>query len=214
MVNPEYASVVTEILSNKNKRKFNESVDIAINLKQVDMSQPQNRIDTEIILPHGIGRDIRVGVFARGDMAERAKNSGCFMVISPDEIDKLGDDRAKLVELVENVDFFVSDAQLMPTIGKRLGSVLGRKGKMPQPIPPNADIKSIVERLSKSIRLRSRDKATFHARIGSETMSPEHLAENIETVVSNLLNILEKGRFNISSIYIKTTMSKAGRINI
>jgi large subunit ribosomal protein L1 len=136
------------------------------------------------------------------------------MVISPDEIDKLGDDRAKLVELVENVDFFVSDAQLMPTIGKRLGSVLGRKGKMPQPIPPNADIKSIVERLSKSIRLRSRDKATFHARIGSETMSPEHLAENIETVVSNLLNILEKGRFNISSIYIKTTMSKAGRINI
>jgi len=214
MANPQYMDVVKEMLSTKNKRKFSESVEIAINLRHVDLSQPKNRIDMEVLLPHGIGREIRVGVFARGDMAERAKAAGAYKVISPEEIEKLGDNRPELVKLADETDFFLSEAHLMPTIGKSLGSVIGRQGKMPQPLPPNADIKNIINRLSNSIRLRSRDKPTFHALIGSESMTPEDLAENIEAVVSKLLSTLEKGRYNIASIFVKTTMSKAMRIEV
>jgi len=214
MAKLEYVALVTKMLSDRQKRNFTESVEMAINLRHVDLTQPKNRIDTDVSLPHGIGRAIRVGVFARGDVAERAIVAGAYRVMGPDDIETLGDDRSQLAVLARETDYFLSEAPLMPTIGKRLGSVLGRQGKMPQPLPANADIAAIIERLSKSIRLRSKDKATFHVRIGSEAMPAEQLAENVEAVVSKLLSALEKGRYNVASIYVKTTMGKAVRVEV
>lgn len=100
----------------------------------------------------------------------------------------------------------------MPTIGRRLGVVLGPRGKMPKPIPPNADPRQIVENLRTTVRLRSKDKPTFHAPIGSTSMTAEHIAENIDAVVKRLSTKLQRGRMNIRSIWVKTTMGKAERV--
>ena len=100
----------------------------------------------------------------------------------------------------------------MPTIGKTLGTVLGPRGKMPKPVPPNADLTGIVKNLRKSIKVRSKSSKTFHTVAGSADMTKEHISDNIETIMKRLEVALEKGRINIGSVYIKTTMGSSERI--
>jgi large subunit ribosomal protein L1 len=203
---------VKEILEKSPKRNFKESIDLAINLKGIDMSKPKNRIDESIVLPSGCGREIRIGIFARGDTALKAEKAGANLIISPEEIPKLGGDKKKLRALIKDIDVLIAEAPLMPTIGKNLGSILAPRGKMPEPIPPGGDILPIIERLRKTIRIRSRDRLTFHASVGVRTMSAEELVNNIEAVLKRIESKLERGMQNVKSIYLKTTMGQAIRV--
>ena len=213
MASQEIVEAVKNALDEKNskKRKFVQSLDLVINLKDVDLSKPENRIDEEIELPKGRGKEARIAVFATGELALKAKGVA-DTVIQPEQIKELAEDKKKAKELAESHDFFVAEAPLMPTIGRTLGRILAPRGKMPKPIPPDADIESIVNKLKKSIKIRSKDKPTFHCLVGKEDMSPEDLAENIETILDRVESKLERGRMNIKSAYIKTTMGKAVRV--
>ena len=191
-------------------RKFSESVEIAINLRDIDLSVPKNRIDEDVILPKGRGRKIRVCVFASGEMAVKAKGAA-DLIIQPQEIEAYAGDKKKAKDLATSVDFFVAEAPLMPVIGRRLGVVLGPRGKMPKPLPPGADPVPLINSMRNTVRVRSRDKRTFHAPIGARDMPPEDLAENLDFIMRRLLGKLERGRFNIQSAFIKTTMGPAVR---
>ncbi len=191
-------------------RKFSESVEIAINLRDIDLSVPKNRIDEDVILPKGRGRKIRVCVFASGEMAVKAKGAA-DLIIQPQEIEAYAGDKKKAKDLATSVDYFVAEAPLMPVIGRRLGVVLGPRGKMPKPLPPGADPVPLINSMRNTVRVRSRDKRTFHAPIGSRDMPPEDLAENLDFLMRRLLGKLERGRFNIQSAFIKTTMGPAVR---
>ncbi|MDI6708935.1 MAG: 50S ribosomal protein L1 [Candidatus Thermoplasmatota archaeon] len=191
------------------KRNFKESVELAVNLKDIDLSNPKNRIDLELALPKGRGKDIKVALFGAGELAVKAKPY--TRVISPEELDKLSDKKAAKA-LAEEYDFFLADASLMPTIGKKLGTVLGPRGKMPKPISPLADPVAIVNNLKSTVRIKSKESKTLHVPVGTKDMSSEDLAENIETVLKKLEESLERGKLNIGSVYVKTTMGKSVRI--
>ncbi len=193
------------------ERKFGESVELAFNLENVDLSIPKNRIDEEVQLPAGRGKDPKIAFFASGELAVKAK-AVAERVIQPEEIDELAGDKREARKIANEISFFVSEAPLMPTIGRTLGTVLGPRGKMPRPIPPVADPGPLVENLRKSIRVRSRDKMTFHALIGTKAMSPEDLTDNAHAVVDRVLKRLERGEQNMKSIYVKTTMGPAQRV--
>jgi large subunit ribosomal protein L1 len=100
----------------------------------------------------------------------------------------------------------------MPTIGKTLGVILGPRGKMPKPVPPQIDITGIVKNLRNTIKIRSKADKTFHAIAGKEEMDKEHIAENIDAIIKRLESKLERGRMNIGSVYVKTTMGPSVRI--
>jgi len=134
------------------------------------------------------------------------------VVITPEEIKELAEDKKKAKQVAESCDFFLAEAPLMPTIGRSLGRVFAPRGKMPKPIPPDADIAPIVEKLRKSVRVRSKDRPTFHCLVGREDMPPEDIAENVENVLHRVESKLERGRMNIRSAYIKTTMGSAVRV--
>ncbi|HHF56367.1 MAG TPA: 50S ribosomal protein L1 [Thermoplasmatales archaeon] len=213
MASKEILEAVEKALSEENnkKRKFVQSVDLVINLKDVDLKKPENRIDEEIELPKGRGKEAKVAVFASGELAFKAKNVA-DAVITPEQIKELAEDKKKAKKLAEEYDFFIAEAPLMPTIGRALGRVFAPRGKMPKPIPPDADIEAIVNKLRKSIRIRSKDKPTFHCLVGREDMSPEDIAENVEAILERIESKLERGRMNIRSAYIKTTMGSAVRV--
>ncbi|MCD6447701.1 MAG: 50S ribosomal protein L1 [Thermoplasmata archaeon] len=213
MASKEILEAVEKALSEENnkKRKFVQSVDLVINLKDVDLKKPENRIDEEIELPKGRGKEAKVAVFASGELAFKAKNVA-DAVITPEQIKELAEDKKKAKKLAEEYDFFVAEAPLMPTIGRALGRVFAPRGKMPKPIPPDADIEAIVNKLRKSIRVRSKDKPTFHCLVGREDMAPEDIAENVEAILERIESKLERGRMNIRSAYIKTTMGSAVRV--
>ncbi len=203
--------LVKKALEGSKERKFKESVDLAINLRGVDLSQPKNRIEEEILLPKGRGRDIKIGVFGSGELAEKAKGIA-DVVIGPEQIEEYADNKREARKLVGNHNFFIAEAPLMPVIGKRLGAVMGPRGKMPKPITPGAEPSGMINSLKRNIKVRSKDRKTFHTMVGTKDMSPEDLEANIRAVVTRVTSKLEQGENNIASIYVKTTMGSAVRL--
>ena len=177
----------------------------------MDFSDPKNRIEEEIILPHGRGKESKIALFASGELAVKSKKH-VDLLIKPEEIEDLSKDKKNLKKIAEEHDFFIAEAPLMPTIGKTLGTVLGPRGKMPKPVPLHADVSGLVKNLRKTIKVRSRGAKTLHTVAGNEEMSKEHLADNINTIVKRVEGRLERGHLNIGAIYIKTTMGPPERI--
>jgi large subunit ribosomal protein L1 len=203
---------VRQAITEAPARKFSESIDLAINLHNLDLSQPANRVDTEIILPHGLGKPTKIAVFAAGETALRAKSAGADRVLSLDDIKALGEDKREARKLAEEFKFFIAETQFMPVIGKSLGPILGKRGKMPTPLPPTQDVTPQVQRLKNMVRIRSRDRPTFHLTIGNRNMDTKDLAENIEAVVTKLEQTLKDGKQNLKSVYVKTTMGPSIRV--
>jgi large subunit ribosomal protein L1 len=100
----------------------------------------------------------------------------------------------------------------MPTVGRVAGPILGPRGKMPVPVPPQAPIDAILDRERRVVILRSRERPFVKCKIGKESMSDEDLAGNIETILTNLVETLKRGANNIGSVYIKLTMGSAVKL--
>jgi len=204
-------TAVKKALEHSPKRNFVQTVDLSINLKDVDMSIPKNRIQEDIILPHGRGKPIKVCVFGSGEMLLKAKDVA-DRVVSVEELGTIADDKKQAKKMANEFEYFIAEAPLMPTIGKRLGIVLGPRGKMPKPIPPGADPKPMIDNLRRSVPVRSRDRLTFHTAVGTTDMPPEEIADNIEQIVKRLSTKLEKGTMNIRSAFVKTTMGPSEKV--
>ncbi len=193
------------------ERNFEESFDMVINLRELDMKRPDNRVNLRFQLPNGVG-DRKVMVFASGDLALRARRAGADEVVGPEELNELAGDKKEAKKKLKDYDVFVAEAPLMPTVGRIAGPILGPRGRMPTPVPPQAPIDDVIEQERRTVILRSRDKPFVHCIVGKEGMSDEEVAENIEAVIGNLARSTKRGMGNVSSVYLKTTMGKAVRL--
>jgi large subunit ribosomal protein L1 len=196
------------------ERKFTESVDMTINLKNIDMSQPKNRIDETILLPNGNGRVVKIAVLGSGDIVTQARESGVELIMGPEEIERLGGAPREARKVASEHQFFLAETQVMSLVGRWLGPRLGPRGRMPQPIPAGTDIRPIVERLRKSVKIRTKDKMSFSLKVGTTAMSEEEIAENIDAVLKRILSKLEMGDFQVRSVYIKTTMGPSVKVEL
>ncbi|HDN81223.1 MAG: 50S ribosomal protein L1 [Methanomicrobia archaeon] len=185
-------------------RNFTQSIDIVINLKDVSFKDPKNKMRQELVLPHGKGKDVKIGVFAEGDMAIRGKKLG-LQIFSKKELESISKDKRKARKMANAYDFFIAQADMMPLIGKVLGPVLGRRNKMPVIVPPTAPLDPIVEKLKNSIRINTRDTPIVQAIIGNEKMDDDKIVENGMAVL-NAVKRKYEGMNVLRSVYVKTTM--------
>lgn len=211
MAEKAIVTAVKKALEHSPKRNFVQTVDLSINLKDVDLSIPKNRIQEDIVLPHGRGKPIKVCVIGSGEMLIKAKEVA-DRVVSVEELGTIADDKKQAKKMANEFEYFIAEAPLMPTIGKRLGIVLGPRGKMPKPIPPGADPKPMIDNLRKSVSIRSKDNMTFHTSVGTADMTPEDIADNIELIFKRIGLKLEKGTLNIRSAFVKTTMGPSEKV--
>ena len=202
---------IKDALENAPERKFVESVDISFTIKDVDLKNPNNRIKEEIRLPSGRGKELKIAMFAAGEAATKAKDAGIH-VITPQEIEELGGKKGKAKKIANSYDFFLSEVPHMGLIGRYLGVVLGPRGKMPRPVPPTLDPSIIAAGLKSTVIVKSGDKMTFHAAIGTASQSQEELSANAMEIFNRVISKLERGIGNIRSLYIKTSMGPAQRI--
>lgn len=196
------------------KKGFNQTIELLITLKDLDLKKPTNRINEAVELPNSIGKPAPVCVIASGDLALKAKKGGADYVLEQAELDKIGKDKKALKKVVNDYEYFIAAAPLMAAVGKTMGTILGPRGKMPTPVPPNAPIESIIERHRRMIRVRLKDQLAVQAKVGTEEMLAEKVAENIQAVITRLEGKLEKGAKNIGSISLKTTMGKPVKVEI
>lgn len=195
------------------KRKFVESVDISFTIKDVDLKNPTNRIKEEIRLPSGRGRELKIAMFAAGEAATKAKAAG-VTVFSPQDIEDFGGKKGRAKKVANQFDFFLSEVPHMGLIGRYLGVVLGPRGKMPRPVPPSLDPGVLANGLRSTVIIKSGDKMTFHASFGTVEQSHEELMANVMEVFNRVTNKLERGVGNIRSLFIKTSMGPAQRIEV
>lgn len=204
-------TAVQKALESAKKRNFVETVELAINLRDVDLSIPKNRIQEDIVLPAGRGKTLKICVIGGGELALKAKDVA-DLVISPDELGALADDKKQAKKVANSIDYFIAEAPLMAVVGKRLGTVLGPRGKMPKPIAPGADPTAMVDQLRRTATIRTKDRKTFHVPVGTVDMKAQDIADNIDVILGRVEGRLEKGRHNIASAYVKTSMGPSEKV--
>lgn len=206
-------SAIKEAKERSKPRRFKQSVELIIKLRDVDVKKPENRINMTVPLPHPPPNKLaRVAVFATGDLALKAKEAGVDAVIDRDDIAKIASEKKEAKKIARSYDFFYAQPDMMPLIGRMLGRYLGPRGKMPEVLPPTADVKAMVDRAKRSIRLRIRDQPLVMCRIGTEDQSEKELAENASEVINALLRKFEPR--NIERMYVKLTMGPPVEVSL
>ena len=205
-------AAVKEVKANANERKFSQSIDLAINLQNIDMKKPEGKIQERIELPHSVGKEMKVCVIATGEMATKAKTAGASLVIEKAALEALVADKKKQKDIAKEYDLFIAEAPLMPLVGKSLGASLGPRGKMPTPVPPNANIEEQIEKNRNVVFVRMRGQPVIQCRIGNESMKDEELAENVQAVVRRIEGKLKRGIKNFRSVYLKTSMGSSIKV--
>jgi large subunit ribosomal protein L1 len=170
-----------ELLSSFSHPKFDESVELAINLG-VDPKHADQIVRGTVALPNGIGKDIKVLVFARDDLAEEAKNAGADFVGADDMVEKVKGGWT-------DIDVVVAAPDMMAEVGK-LGKILGPRGLMPNPKigTVTKDIaKAVTEVKAGKIEFRVEKNGIIHNIIGKVSFSKEKIVENTKVFVNAIL---------------------------
>jgi len=196
------------------KRNFSQSIELIVNLRDIDMKKPESKIQERIELPHAVGKQTKICVFASGELALKAKKAGADLVMGRKELEALAGDKKRRKALAQTYDFFIAEAPFMPLIGKILGSALGPKGRMPTPVPPSANIAELIKKYRKMVLVRLRGQPVLHCRVGAEEMPDEQVVENIQAVLRRLEGRLKRGFRNVKAVYVKTTMGQPVKVKI
>uniref|UniRef100_A0A7C3IKU8 Large ribosomal subunit protein uL1 n=1 Tax=Candidatus Methanomethylicus mesodigestus TaxID=1867258 RepID=A0A7C3IKU8_9CREN len=204
-------ALVDEAKKNSQKRNFEQAMELVVNFKGLDVKAPENRINETVSLSNPIGRDVKVCIIADGDLVVKARNAGADMVITKQEIDQYAGNKKAVKKLAEKYDYFAARTDLMATVGKTLGSVLGPRGKMPEPIPPSANVEPLIKKYRSAVRIKIRDQPAIRCRIGSEKMESKAIAENIMSVLNTIDRKIKLDQY-LSSIVVKTTMGKPAKL--
>lgn len=203
---------VKKVLEESKPRNFTQSIDVVITINDLDVNKPENRLDEEVLLPNGRGKDVKIAFIAEGELAYQAEQAGADLVIDKEQLEAYGKNRAEAKKVANTYDFFVAQSDLMPTVGRFLGPVLGPRKKMPKPIPASANPEVILGRLRSTVKVRVKDQPIVQSIVGSEDMTEAQIAENVDAVLDVLDRNLEKGQKQIKALYIKTTMGPVTRV--
>jgi len=196
-------------------RKFDESIDFIINLKDINLKDPKQRIDKEILLPNKIITKDKpnVCVIASDEILLKAKNLG-IDTIDSDGLVRLNNEEKKVKKkFVKKYDFFIVEDKMMPNVARYLARFLGPLGKMPKPFPsgygiisnPN-DLQVAIERYLKIIRIQLKKQLLIQVKIGKKSMAKEEVFENMKAIVEYIADQMPHKYNNIKSMFLKTTM--------
>lgn len=197
-----------DLLKQFDDLKFNQSVEIAIRLG-IDPKQADQLVRGSIVLPHGIGKTLRVCVIAKGDKAKEAQEGGADHVGDADLV-------AKIKDGWTDFDVCIATPDMMGLVGP-LGKILGPRGLMPSPRAGTVTMdvaKTINEYKAGKVEFRNDKAGIVHAIVGKIKFEKNQLVENIDAFVqyiNNLKPAAVKGQY-VKGITISATMSPGVRV--
>ena len=204
-MNKESILKALQELRKDKKRKFSQTADIIINLRNFNIKRENINIIAN--LPHKV-KDKKICAFL-------TKKSEIVDTITKPEFSKYKGKELK--NLVKKFDFFISVASLMPSVATSFGRDLGPLGKMPSPQlgllmkEEEKNIKSLMEKINNSVKIRSKEPSIKIA-IGKEDMKDEEIIENALSVYKAIFDVLPRKKENLKSVLIKFTMTKPIKI--
>jgi large subunit ribosomal protein L1 len=192
------------------KRNFSQTIELIINLKELDIKKEEGKIEEFIELPAGRGKPAKVCALIGLELKDSAKKF-CDSFVVSDDFDSF--DKRKIRKLARDNNFFIAQANIMPAIAKTFGRFLSPLGKMPSPkaghvVPPKANIEPLARILKRSVKVAIKKTPVFQTLIGTDNMSDEELQQNAFAIIDKLKVRLPKGEHNIKTVLIKATMGR------
>jgi large subunit ribosomal protein L1 len=210
--NKTISEAIKQAKSKAGDKKFNQTVDLILDIQEIDMKAPEGKIQEIVELPHDTLKPNAVCVIAQGETALKAKNAGAERVIERADLDALNGKKKELRQIGSQYDVFIAEAPLMPLVGRLLGPVLGPRGKMPIPVPPNSDIAALIKKHRNTVVVRMRNQPIIQVPVGTQQMKDEDLTENAMVVLRVLDGKLKRGLKNVKLAFIKTSMGEPVKI--
>ena len=211
--NKTIAEAIKQAKAKSGDKKFNQTIDLILDIVEIDMKAPEGKIQEIVELPHATGKPNKICVVASsGDFIVKAKASQADHVLERSDLDALNGKKKELRKLASDYDVFICEVPLMPLVGRILGPVLGPRGKMPIPVPPNADLTALIAKHRKTVVVRMRAQPIIQVSVGSQQMKDEELLDNTMTVLRVLDGKLKRGLKNVKYAFIKTSMGEPVKI--
>lgn len=182
--------------------KFDESVDIAVNLAKAP-KQAEQQIRNTIVLPHGTGKKVKILVFAKGEKEKEALEAGADYVGAEDLIEKV---KTGWIDF----DIVIATPDIMKEVGK-LGKILGTKGLMPNPKSGTVTFelkKAINEFKAGKVEFRNNKEGVVHLSVGKVSFDEKKIIENVEAFIKFFLKLpalATKGQY-VKSMFLSSTM--------
>jgi large subunit ribosomal protein L1 len=198
---------LVELRKNK-ERKFDQSVDLMINLQKFDVKK--NQLNFFISVPHKIKDKKICGFF-------EVKNNNVDTITRSEF--KGYSSKQEVKKLANKYDFFIAQASLMPVVATTFGRALGPTGKMPSPQlgividAGDRTINDLISKINTSIKIKIKE-ASVKISVGKQSMKDEELIENILAVYNAVFKVMTKGKENIKNIEVKFTMTKPQKIKV
>ena len=203
-----FLKAIEEIKKNSTKRKFDQTIDLIVNLKAFDVRREAFSIFIQV--PNKV-KDKKIGGFLE-------KRSKVIDTVTKDEFARFKD-KKDLKKLVNSYDFFIANAKLMPSIATTFGRTLGPAGKMPSPqlgivvSEEDAAITEIVKKVNSTVKVKVKEPSIKLA-IGLESLTNEQILRNAIAVYHKLIDTLPRKKDNIRNVKIKLTMGKPAIVEI
>jgi large subunit ribosomal protein L1 len=200
---------VNDLFADAKKRNFDESVELIITFKSLNIKNKDHRYHYFVTIPNPFLSKVKSIYFSKDKNAAVQLKGIVDKVIVEEDISKISKKEAK--KLANEFDVFLAEGSVMLTVGKFLGQALSPKGKMPQIAPLNADavkntLNAILARVVLSNK-KNKSSVAMQVKIGKRSQDAIKIAENTMVVYNSLIEKLPAGKQNIKSIYFKTTMS-------
>lgn len=210
----EKANVLEAIkaLKENKKRKFSQSYDFIITLKNFNIKKVEYQLEFFVPMHFSLGKKMKTCAIVGPELKAEAE-SACDKVIEASDLDAMMGKKKEIKKLAEEYDYFIAQANFMGKIASVFGRVFGPRGKMPNPksgcvVPPKANLKPLVEKLQKIVKVSTKKVPMIQVIIGREDMKDEEVADNVLTLYHFLVQHFPNEANNVKQVMLKLTMSK------
>merc|ERR1712157_423314 len=192
------------------KRKFTETIDLQIGLKNYD-PQKDKRFSGTIKLKHIPRPKFSVCIFGDQQHCDEAKAKG-IPFMSAEDLKKLNKDKKKVKKLAKKYDAFMASESLIKQIPRLLGPGLNKAGKFPSLVTHSDNLEQKVDDLKSTIKFQMKKVLCLSVAVGNVGMSEDDLTQNVHLAMNFLVSLLKKHWQNVRSLHIKSTMGPVQRL--
>lgn len=201
---------IQAMLANRKDRKFKESIDLQLNLKNYDC-QKDKRFSGSLRLPNVCRPRMKVGIIADLVLEDACKKIGVASM-NMDDLKKLNKNKKLVKKMCSQYDSFLASDSVIKTIPRVVGPHMNRAGKFPAAINAGEDIKDKILETQSTVKFQLKKVLCLGTCVGHAEMTEEEIRQNVNMAINYFVSLLKKNWQNLKSAYIKTTMGKPQRL--